>query len=331
MIKSLGYSRSTGWLFSASSDATVRVWDIKNLRCLRTHEIEGAAVEDMVLLGEGNRCILADDAGFLQIWKPSIGPAASFLLSQPKTQVAMSEDQSRLQFIEQQAKKANLAGDQLRAISLIDEARQVDGYYHSPKLLGLRHSYASSLDQTSIGETFDRYVWREHRGPVHVIVGLTDYAASGGEDGCLILWNIEAGKSDFSIAAHSGCLRALAVNGHGTLLVTGGDDGVVRRLNIGDRTTLYGRGHYKIIFDVTFMPDGGSAVSSGQDGTLRVWNACSWDCRQTLRPGGNKAPSMTEIMSRAILSIVVGADGRSVFAGGQGNVRMWDLEQGAIV
>jgi WD40 repeat protein len=330
-ITALGCSEATGWLFSTGADGTVRVWDIEAHRCVRTFDNNQIDIEDLVVLDDGRRCLFADRAGVLRIWEPTVGPTAAFMLARPRAQVALSEEQLRMRSFMQTAEEAKRRGMLVQAITLIDEARQIKGYEHSPSLLNLRHSYGLPLARRRVCEIFDRYVWREHHGAVRAIAGLAGLAASGGEDGSLILWNLETGKADLHLAAHSRCIRALASNADGTYLVSGGDDGVVRRLNMADRTVLEGRGHYKIVFDAEFSSDGRLAVSGGEDGTLRIWDASTWQCRQTLRVAGQKAPSITDIMSRSILSVAIAPDARSVFTGGEGKLRVWDLERGAPV
>lgn len=192
--------------------------------------------------------------------------------------------------------------------------------------MNLRHNYGLHLRRSSIEEIFTRYVWREHRGTVKTVTDLGRLAASGGEDGSVILWNLQDGKSDLGLTRHPGCVRALAGNGEGTLLVSGGEDGLVRCMNIADRTVLSGTGHYKDVYALAFSPNERFLASGGADGTLRIWDTATWQCRQTLRASGPKAPSMAEIMSRAILSIAIDAQSQLIFTGGQGNVRIWDLE-----
>jgi WD40 repeat protein len=329
-ITALAFFAGSGWLFSASSDATVRIWDIATQRCLRTLE-HPEPIVDLAAFGDGKQVLFADKAGTMKIWRPLVGSPGPFLVARPRPQVALSDNQSRVRSLRQNAQAAITRGAFGEAIRLIDEAREIEGYEHSLPLLDLRNNCIQHLDKTTIGEVFDRYVWRDHRGRVHGIVPIGSKVASAAEDGCIILWNLATGEPEARLAEHTGEVRALAASDDGLHLASGGDDGMLRSLSLANEMSISGRGHYKTIYALAYSTDGRTVASTGQDGTLRIWNATTLECQQVLRMGTKQAPRLTDIMSRTQLSIAIPPNARTLISGGSdGKLRVWNRDTGEL-
>jgi WD40 repeat protein len=82
-----------------------------------------------------------------------------------------------------------------------------------------------------------------------------------------------ADASERSAVAHEGGTFALDVSADGSMLATGGADGVVRIWNAADlsaATTL--DGHEGEVRDVAFNPDGSLLASASADKTVRLWD-----------------------------------------------------------
>lgn len=76
-------------------------------------------------------------------------------------------------------------------------------------------------------------------------------------------------------------------------------------------------GHKEGVRSVAVTPDGRCAVSGSEDGTVRVWNLDTAECR------------VLKGHQRAVRAVVVTPDGRCVVSGDYGGwMRVWDLETG---
>src|SRR5262249_44388885 len=97
--------------------------------------------------------------------------------------------------------------------------------------------------------------------------------AVAGNDGSVLVFAVEAGKSAAVLEGHKGAVNAVAFSQDGTLLVTGGDDGVVRIRNAakGNDEAVIEKAHAEKVTCVAFGPDGKMIATGAADKTVKVW------------------------------------------------------------
>ena len=89
------------------------------------------------------------------------------------------------------------------------------------------------------------------------------------------------------------------------------------RLCHNERLTL--RGHVGDVYHAEFSPDGRMIVSSGKDGTARLWNATTGEAIRVIETQGGEANWAT-----------FSPDGKSIVtAHDDGRIRIWDVSRGA--
>ncbi|XP_066915154.1 WD repeat-containing protein 91-like [Clytia hemisphaerica] len=94
-------------------------------------------------------------------------------------------------------------------------------------------------------------------------------------EGCLCLWDLHTGqkKTDLTLDPNPVCIHSLAYNHNGTLLVSGGADGMIRLYDIRNNDCLIGwHGHSTNVLDVKFNPDETCIYSIDASGKLAVWD-----------------------------------------------------------
>ncbi len=127
-----------------------------------------------------------------------------------------------------------------------------------------------------------------------------------------------------------GYVRSLAYSGDGKLLVSGGDDEMVRLWDGQDgapRAVLGkdGKGHLRGVTAVAVTQDGKRVLSAGNDKIIRVWDV----------PGKTEEKILTG-HTTAITALAVSSDGKRAFSGGAAGstpedllIRAWDLASGS--
>ncbi|MCE9529939.1 MAG: serine/threonine protein kinase [Planctomycetes bacterium] len=138
-------------------------------------------------------------------------------------------------------------------------------------------------------------------------------ALTGNEDGLLILWDCGKGQVIRQWSAHASAVRAVVFLPNG--FASAGDDGVIR---IWDGVTFKARdltGHENAVHSLAVSPDGKRLLSSGFDGTVRLWSVA--EGRMLHRFKGHGKPVRT---------VSFATDGRQAISGGDdGFVRLWQL------
>jgi len=180
----------------------------------------------------------------------------------------------------------------------------------------------------STGSDRNIIIWNPERGIIHrTLVGLkkrpnrTVFGREGslwsvGEDGNLTHWDIFPGQVMSVTEAHSGAIKSLSINQAGTLLITGGEDKMVRMWDIrgGKPELIYElKGHRKTITSLAFSPDGLKAVSGSGDKLLILWDVFS-----------GKKLNEQQAHDGWIRSVCFSPDGKQISSGGDdGMIRTW--------
>ena len=142
------------------------------------------------------------------------------------------------------------------------------------------------------------------------------YLVTGLGDGSARVWDLQLGREIKKLAAHSGGITTIAVNGDGSLLATAGGDGIAQLWKMPDGVRA-GR------FDTGAGPVNGMAldetgsrlITAGEDGEIRLWDTSTG--RETGRLTGHVGP---------ITSLVITSDSQWLITGGRDRtVRVWEV------
>jgi WD40 repeat protein len=165
-----------------------------------------------------------------------------------------------------------------------------------------------------------------HVGAVHALALFPDgRALSGGHDGRVVLWNLNAGLRLQTLGQQQGFIHAhaLAFFPRGGRGASGGKDRLVHIWNLAQgRETATWEGHRAAITSLCVSADGQRIATGSLDGTVILWDATSGSpIRSFSMPEGDRGAS-----------VAIHADGNVIAAGNaSGQLILWDAESGAVL
>jgi len=206
---------------------------------------------------------------------------------------------------------------------------------------------------------------RGHRGAVTGIAW--DLAGqllfSAGEDGAVNEWEVESGRLLRNLAGHTGPVLCIDYDPNHARLVTGSSDTTVRVWDLESGTAVVLSGHVTAVRHVAFGPAGDLVLSSGEDGTVYLWdtagdlattelalhrgpvNTVTFDAtgkhlvsasddHDLLLWDSETAEPLRRLRGHdsMVRSAVYSPDGRAILSASQDKtVRLWDAETGRLI
>lgn len=150
------------------------------------------------------------------------------------------------------------------------------------------------------------HVMQAHHGPVLALATAGEYVISAGSDGKIIVWNLPAEKTVYTLDAGT-VVRSLAAAPGGKVVASAGDNAVVQ---LWDLTTgkpgLKLEGATDWLLAVAFSPDGKQIAAGGHDGKVYVWDAATgkkqFDFAANAPPPPNTPPPDKNVVSALAFS-----------------------------
>jgi WD40 repeat protein len=311
---------------SASSDKTLKVWDLESGRALRTLEGHSDGVRGVAVTPDGKRAVSASGDNTLKVWDLESGRVLRTLEghSDGVRGVAVTPD----------GKRAVSASDNKLKVWDLESGRAL-------RTLEGHSSYVASVAVTPDGKQAvsasgdnTLKVWDLESGrALRTLEGHSSYvtsvavtpdgkqAVSASGDNTLKVWDLEGGLELRTLKGHSTYVLGVAITADGRRAVSASCD---HTLKVWDLKT--GRelrtldGHSAFVYGVAVSADGNRSVSASDDRTLMLWDLRTES--QLGMPAGHSA---------AVVGIAVSADGRrAVSTSFDRTLKVWDLETGRV-
>ncbi|WP_437932652.1 AAA family ATPase [Sorangium sp. So ce291] len=281
---------------SASSDQTLKVWELATGQLLRTLQGHTSLVLGVAVTSDGRLAVSASSDETLKVWDLATGQLLRTL--QEHT----------------------------------DEVE--DGFWFTLGVTGVavtsdgRFAVSASSDKTL-------KVWEIATGQrLRTLAGHTDevravavtpdgrFAVSTSSDNTLKVWDLATGQPLRTLQGHTNTVFSVAVTPDGRFAVSGSLDCTLKVWDLATGQLLRTlKGHTRAVTGVTVTQDGRFAVSASGDDTLKVWDLATGQLLRTLQ--GH---------SFGVNAVALTSDDRiAVSASGDDTLKVWDLATGPLL
>jgi WD40 repeat protein len=223
---------------SASSDNTLKVWDLESGLEIRTLAGHADSVRAVALTPDGRRAVSASDDSTIKVWDIKSGKEIRTLKGHDGGFNSVA-----------------LTPDGLRAVSA-----------SSDSTLNVWDLGTGKAIQTLVG----------HGGPIRAIAPTADglRAISASDDKTLKIWDLESGLEIRTLKGHANGVSAVALTPDGLRVVSASKDWTLKiwDLESGENMQTLKGGHMDYIKAVALTRDGLRAVSTSDDKTITVWD-----------------------------------------------------------
>jgi WD40 repeat protein len=247
-VNGMAFSANDTRLASASSDKTVKVWDVDRGQELLTLEGHTGGVRGVAFSPDGQRLASASSDETIKVWDAVTGKDALTLTGHTDdvSSVVFSPDGQRV------------------ASASFDDTVKVWDAATGQELFTLK-GHTDGVTSVAFSPNGEQL-------------------ASASYDNSVKIWNLALGTVIRTLSGHVAIATSVAFSPDGSLLVTGSEDRTVRLWSTktgNEQLTL--RGHLHYVNGVAFSPDSQRVASTSWDGTMKLWDVVTGQETLTLK------------------------------------------------
>ncbi len=247
-VCAVDFSPDGNLLVSASSDYSIKLWDVKTKKCINTLPGHTRWIRTVAFSPDGKQLVSGSGDYTIKLWDVATGNCLktwqghtgwiwSVVFSPDGTTIASGSEDKTIRLWDLQTGKLKI-------------------------ILDKHKSWVQSVAFSPDGQTL----------------------ASSSCDRTINLWSVATGKCLQTFRGHSSWVQSVAFSPDGKNLASGSCDWTVK---IWDRDTGQCQKtlqeHNSWVWSVVFSPDGKTIASGSQDETIKLWDRDTGQCRTTLR------------------------------------------------
>jgi WD40 repeat protein len=160
------------------------------------------------------------------------------------------------------------------------------------------------------------HVVKAHQGPVLAVVAAGQHVVSAGTDGKIIVWNLPAEQTVYTLDAGT-VVRSLAAAPGGKVVASAGDNAIVQ---LWDLTTgkpgLKLEGATDWLLAVAFSPDGKQVAAGGHDGKVYLWDSATGKKQLDFAAQAPAPPNTPPPDKNVVSALAFSPDGKQLAVGG---------------
>ncbi len=327
-VNAVSITPDGGYAVSASSDHTLKVWDLGTGKEVRTLTGHLDYIRAVSVTPDGDYAVSASDDKTLKVWDLQAGVEVRTLKGHSNWVKAVSITPDGNYVVSASFDMTLKVWD----FQTGNEIRTLIGHSNWVKAVSITSdgNYAISASSDRTLKIWNLRTGKEirtltgHSNWVNAVSFTPDgnYAVSASSDRSVKVWDLRTGKEIHTLEDHSGSINAVSVTPNGNYAISASSD---RTLKVWDLKT--GKevrtltGHSNYVRAVSITPDGNYAVSASSDRTLKVW-----DLRN-----GKKVRTLTG-HSSYVNAVSITPDGNyAISASSDRTLKMWSLRTGKEV
>ncbi len=276
-------------LASASFDNTIKLWNVKSGRRIRTLKGHNMEVSSVSFSPNGNILASASYDSTIKLWDVKSGQeirtlkghkwAVNSVSFRPDGKIIASgsnDNTIKLWDIESGLEIKTLKGHKQNATSV--------SFSPTGKMLASA-SWDSTIKLWDTESGQEIRTLKGHKWAVNSVSFSPNgkIIASGSNDNTIKLWDIENGQEIRTLKGHNDCIKSISFSPTGKVLVSGDTNSTIKLWNVksGQEIRTLKR-HNFWVSNISFSPNGKILASASWDGTTKLWDTKSGKVLATL-------------------------------------------------